>query len=108
MIVRFRLDCDHKRVSLSIPRAFNHTSVQQVGTYIQDAHSALSVKVKSRSSSKIRTVNDTTTSNLKVPIGTSSPKKDKVFTNCPYIRDDACSFNFFIICRNIDNKWYLR
>ena len=52
MLVRFRLDCHHKRVSRSIPRVFAHNYVQQVGTYIQDAHSSPSIKGKSRSASK--------------------------------------------------------
>ena len=74
MLIRFRLDCDYKRVSRSIPRVFNHNSVQQVGTYIQDTHSAPSIKGKRRSSSKTRTVNDTTNFDVNLPIGNSSPK----------------------------------
>ena len=64
MLIRFRLDCDHKRVSRSDPRVFNHNSVQQVGTYIQDAHSAPSIKGKRRSASKNRTASYPTMSHL--------------------------------------------
>ena len=52
MLVRFRLDCHHKRVTRSKPRLFADNNLQQVGTYIQDAHSSPSIKGKSRSSSK--------------------------------------------------------
>ena len=77
MLIRFRLDCDHKRVSRSDPRVFNHNSVQQVGTYIQDAHSTPSIKGKSRRVSKKRTI-----SNPALLISNSetatSPKKQSV------------------------------
>ena len=56
LFVRFRLDCLHKRVSRSKPRLFVNNYLQEVGTYIQDAHSSPSIKGKSRSSSKKRTV----------------------------------------------------
>ena len=56
MLVRCCLDCDHKCVSRSIPPSFNHNSVPQVGTYIQDTHSAPSIKGKSRCTSKKRNV----------------------------------------------------
>ena len=49
MLIRFLLDCDHKRVSYSIPRNFSNNFIQQVGTYIQDPHSAPSIKCKRRS-----------------------------------------------------------
>ena len=52
MLVRFRLDCHHKRVTRSKPRSFADNNIQHVGTYIQDAHSSPSIKGKSRSSSK--------------------------------------------------------
>ena len=56
MLVQFRLDCDRKCVSRSDSRVLNHNSVQQVGTYIKNALSAPSIKGKSRSASKKRTV----------------------------------------------------
>ena len=51
-MIRFRLDCLHKRVSRSNPRLFANNYVQEVGTYIQDAHSSPSIKGKSRSATK--------------------------------------------------------
>ena len=107
MLVRFRLDCDHKRVSRSDPRVFNHNSVQQVGTYIQDAHSAPSIKGKSRSASKKRTASHPTMLPLNSQIATS-PKKNKVSTNCSSTRENARSFNFIVLCSKFDQKWYLR
>ena len=58
LLVRFRLDCLHKHVSRSIPRLFANNYVQEVGTYIQDAHSSPSIKGKSRSASKKRTIHN--------------------------------------------------
>ena len=58
MLARFRLDCLHKSVSRSKPRLFANNYVQEIGTYIQDAHSSPSIKGKSRSSSKKRTVHN--------------------------------------------------
>ena len=52
MLIQFRLDYEHKRVSLSAPRVFSTNFVQQFGIYIKDPHSALSIKGKSRSTSK--------------------------------------------------------
>ena len=56
MIVKFRLDCDNKRVSRSDPCVFYQNFVQQIDTYIQDAHSAPNIKGKSWSAFKNRTV----------------------------------------------------
>ena len=74
MIVRFRLDCEHKRVSRSAPRVFNTNSVQEIGTYIQDAHSAPSIKGKSRSASKKRNIKNDTLVDGSLLSCTSSPK----------------------------------
>ena len=52
MLARFCLYCDHKRVSRSNHRVFNHNSAQQVGTFIQDVHILQIMKVKNRSASK--------------------------------------------------------
>ena len=52
ILVRFHLDCDHKSVSCSDTRDLNHDTAQKAGTYIQDSHSAPSIKGKSRSASK--------------------------------------------------------
>ena len=49
ILIRFRLDCDHKRVSHYIPRNFSNNFVQQVGTYIQDPRSAPNIIGRSRS-----------------------------------------------------------
>ena len=107
MLVRFRLDCDHKRVSRSDPRVFNHNSIQQVGTYIQYPHSAPSIKGKSRSASKKRTVSSPTILPLNSEIATS-PKKNKVSTNRPSSKENSCSFNVTVICSKLDKKWHLR
>ena len=81
MLVRFRLDCEHKRVSRSAPRVFNTNSVQKFGTYIQDPHSAPSIKGKSRSASKKRNINHPTMIDCNLPIGTYSPIKNKLSTS---------------------------
>ena len=107
MLIRFRLDCDHNRVSRSDPRVFNHNSVQQVGTYIQDAHSAPSIKGKSSSASKKQTVSHPNMLPLNSQIATS-PKKNKDSTNRPTSIENACSFNFTVLCSKFDQKWYLR
>ena len=121
MLVRFRLDCHHKRVTRSKPRMFSDNNLQQVGTYIQDAHSTPSIKGKSRSSSKRRfvwatksfvdsnmesdDVNDTD-SNLSSNV--TSTKKNKVSTCRPINKASACKFNITVICSKSDHKWYLR
>ena len=108
MLVRVHLDYDHKHVSRSIPRVFPHDSIQQLGTYIQYHHSAPSIKGKSRSVSKIRTVHDATNSDFNLPTGSSSPKKNKVSTNRPSTSDGACTLNITVIYRKIDHTWHLR
>ena len=82
MLVRFHLDCDHTRVSRSDPRDFNHSSVQQVGTYTQNTHSTPSIKGKGRSASMKRSVSIPTMLPLNSEIATS-PKKNKTSTNHP-------------------------
>ena len=114
MLVRFRLDCLHKRVTRSKPRSFADNNLQQVGTYIQDAHSSPSIKGKSRSSSKKRFVYNTmdsdavmdTDSNLST--NATSPNKNKVSTCRPMNKASACNFNITVICSKNDHKWYLR
>ena len=108
MLVRFRLDCEHKRVSRSAPRVFNTNSVQQFGTYIQDPHSAPSIKGKSRSASKKRNINNATMVGGNLLSCTSSPKKNKISTCRPATREQSCPFNITVICSKSDNKWYLR
>ena len=87
---------------------FNPKFVQEVGTYIQDPHSAPSIKGKSRSASKKRTVHFATDSNLNIPHGSAPSRKNKVSTSRPSTSDVACTFNITVICSKIDNKWYLR
>ena len=114
MLVRFRLDCLHKRVTRSKPRSFADNNLQQVGTYIQDAHSSPSIKGKSRSSSKKRFVYNTmdsdavmdTDSNLST--NATSRNKNKVSTCRPMNKASACNFNITVICSKNDHKWYLR
>ena len=54
-----------------------------------------------------RTVNYPTTLDLNFPIGTP-PKKNKLSTNRPSTKDDACSFNFIVLCSKVGRIWYLR
>ena len=114
MLVRFRLDCHHKRVTRSKPRLFADNNLQQVGTYIQDAHSSPSIKGKSRSSSKKRFVYNTMDSDAVIDADSNtstnatSPKKNKVSTCRPINKASACKFNITVICSKSDNKWYLR
>ena len=114
MLVRFRLDCLHKRVTRSKPRSFADNNLQQVGTYIQDAHSSPSIKGKSRSSSKKRFVysnmesDDVTDMDFTVSSNATSPKKNKVSTCRPFDKASACNFNITVICSKSDHKWYLR
>ena len=88
--------------------------MQEVGTYIQDAHSAPSIKGKSRSASKKRNVHNAIDpdhvidSDFNIPIGGTSPKKNKVSTSRPTNKDSACNFNITVICSKSDHKWYLR
>ena len=101
MIVR--LDCIRKRVSRAAKRDFSGPSIQQVGTYVQQAHSSKSIKGKSRSVSKQRTkphiVDDNTTS--------CNNQGNKVYTPRPICKDVACTFNFTIFCNKSDQGWYL-
>ena len=114
MLVRFRLDCHHKRVTRSKPRLFADNNLQQVGTYIQDAHSSPSIKGKSRSSSKKRFVYNTMDSDAVIDADSNtstnatSPKKNKVSTCRPINKASACNFNITVICSKSDHKWYLR
>ena len=114
MLVRFRLDCHHKRVTRSKPRLFADNNLQQVGTYIQDAHSSPSIKGKSRSSSKKRFVHNTMDSDAildpdsNLSTNATSPKKNKVSTCRPINKASACNFNITVICSKSDHKWYLR
>ena len=108
MLVRFRLDCEHKRVSRSAARVFNTNSVQEFGTYIQDPHSAPSIKGKSRSASKKRNLKNAILVDGNLVDCKSSPKKNKISTCRPATKAESCPFNFTVICSKSDEKWYLR
>ena len=49
---KFFLECKRCQISWVTKCEFNSISVQQLGTYIQDAHSAPSIKDKSHSALK--------------------------------------------------------
>ena len=101
-------------MSRSNPRLFANNYVQEVGTYIQDAHSSPSIKGKSRSATKKRTASlgldsqDSLSAQSKTSTRATSLKKNKVSTCRPISKASACKFNITVICSKSDNKWYLR
>ena len=95
--------CKRCRVSRASSRHFTANSIQQPGTFIQDAHSAPSVKGKSRSVFKKRVISAKST-----PESLPLKRKNKISTVCASEIDMCCKFQIQIICSKHDNKWYLR
>ena len=100
---RLVLKCKRCRISRATARTFSPASIQQTGTFIQDAHSAPSVRGMSRSAHKKRV-----TLNTDCIINECPDNKNKVDTIRPISKDKCCNFSLQIICSKEDDKWYLR
>ena len=100
---RIVLKCNRSRISRARKRKFSPGTLQQPGTFIQEAHSASSTKNLSRSSYKKRT-----SINKSCEILDPNRKRNKVDTVRPVCIDQCCSFAIQIICDKTNNKWYIR
>ena len=107
MLWSVRLNCVRNQVSRARKRCFKADTVQEVNTYIQQAHGSPSVKGCSRSATKQRAhINDNLIEqhcNSKI-----SSKSKKATTKRPVIKSRCCPFYLIIFCSSADQKWYLR
>ena len=83
-------------------RKFSSASIKQAGTFIQDAHSAPSVKGMSRSAYKTRVAVHAECINDESP-----EAKNKVDSIRPRTKEKCCNFSLQIICSRKYNRWYL-
>ena len=103
MILRIKLDCKHQRPSRAENRKFTTDSIQQPGTYIQQAHISKSVKGCSSAKSKKRVADDSlieTNSSF-----SRSSNRSKQSTPRPITKNNSCPFSIVIFCHSKDQKW---
>ena len=86
-------------------RKFNEDSVQQPGTYIQQAHGSKSAKCLSRAASKKRVADDG--DNVPNSSFARSSNRSKCSTPRPLTKEDVCPFSVSVFCHSRDHKWYL-
>jgi hypothetical protein len=107
MLWSVRLNCVRNQVSRARKRCFKADTVQEVNTYIQQAHGSPSVKGCSRSAHKQRA--HITKNNLDQTDKSSlSSWSKKATTKRPVHKAHCCPFHLIIFCSSIDQKWYLR
>ena len=105
MILRITLDCKRHQVSRAANCISTIDSVQQPGTYIQQAHISKSVKGCSSATTKKRVADDSvidTNSSF-----SRSSNRSKQSTPRPMSKDDICPFTIVIFCHSLDKNWYL-
>ena len=105
MILRIQLSCIRHRLSRAENRKFTTDSIQQPGTYIQQAHISKSVKGCSSAKSKKRVADDSlieTNSSF-----SKSSNRSKQSTPRPITKNNSCPFSIVIFCHSKDQKWYL-
>ena len=95
------LQCKRCRTTRATERDFNTMSIQQPGTYLQDAHSAPSIRDRSRSATKKQVLFSDKSLDLQ------SRHKNKVHSIRPTAEEDTCDFSLQVVCSKIDNNWYL-
>ena len=105
MLFRVYIQCVRHRTTRATPRKFTLDSVQQPGTYVQQAHGSKSVKGQSRASSKKR-VADESIIEPKSSFSRSS-NRSKCSTSRPMTKSDICPFSISIFCHSKDLNWYL-
>ena len=107
MLWSIHLNCVRNRLSRARKRTFKANTVQQVNTYVQEAHGSPSVKGCSRSASKKRAHIQHSTNHTN---GNPTPftLSNKATTNRPVCKDRCCPFYLIIFCSSVDQKWYLR
>jgi hypothetical protein len=101
IIERIRLQYIRYRKTRAIKRTFDVDTIQQPGTFIQQAHTTKGVRGKSSSASKQRTCQD-------MPYSLSALNFNKEYTSRPQEQCDTCPFNISIVLNKIDQLWYLR
>ena len=106
MILKVYICCIRHRPTRAVKRNFTKDSVQQPGTYVQQAHTSKSVKGRSRAATKKRVADD-----IDVIPNTSfsrSANRSKCSTPRPLTKEDVCPFavSVFVI-QEIKNGIYL-
>ena len=92
------------RTSRAAIRTLNDDSIQQPGTFVQQAHYTSSVKGKSWSASKIHFSSDVD-SLLTITTNTKRKKVNKLRSSN---KEDTCSFKLKVVCYKTNDKWYIK
>ena len=105
MLFKVYICCIRHRITRAAERNFTKDSVQQPGTYVQQAHASKRVKGRSRAASKKRVADD-----IDVIPNSSfsrSANRSKCSTPRPLTKEDVCPFSVSDFCHSRDQKWYL-
>ena len=102
MLYKVYICCIRHRITRAAKRNFTKDSVQQPGTYVQQAHASKSVKGRSRASTKKRVADDVDV----IPNSSfsRSSNRSKCSTTRPLTKDDVCPFAVSVFCHSSDQK----
>ena len=105
MILRVYIQCVRHRKTRAALRKFTNDSIQQPGTYAQQAHAGKSVKYRSHAASK-KFIADDDYIDPDSSFSRSS-NQSKCTTTRPIAQEDFCYFSISMFCHLKDLKWYL-